>query len=326
MAKFDFQKYFGEIAPLADAARENEQRPWTMAVPRDPEHHDLVLYLGCNVLRTVNLAESVVEILRYLGVDFTAVGGPANCCGIIHENNGAGETGDKLRRHSLGKLAAFTPSQVLTFCPSCQLRMDQAGPQREALGVPYRPLSEYLAENLGRMKFVHRIERRVALHAHTSTLQQDQDREVTRTLLEAIPGLEVTVLPPPRELGRMCTPAVAAALGEARYREIVGGMFETARGQGLDAMVTAYHGCYRSFCDWEAGHGLEVIHYATLLCQALGLRRYRDTYKSLRQEGNPAAAFQALRPAAERRGVNMERLRKSTETHFARAGQPAKGG
>ena len=54
MAKFDFQQYFGEIAPLADAA---------------------------------------VEILRYLGADFTAVGGPANCCGIIHEINGAGEGG-----------------------------------------------------------------------------------------------------------------------------------------------------------------------------------------------------------------------------------------
>ena len=72
---------------------DEEQRGWEMAVPPNPKPSEFVLYLGCNVLRTVNLAESVVEILRHLGVDFTAVGGAANCCGIVHEQNEAGEAG-----------------------------------------------------------------------------------------------------------------------------------------------------------------------------------------------------------------------------------------
>jgi Fe-S oxidoreductase len=325
MAKFDFQKYFGEIAPLADATRENEERPWTMAVPRAPEPSEIVLYLGCNVLRTVNLAESVVEILRYLDVDFTAVAGAANCCGIIHENNGAGETGDKLRRNSLGNLAAFKPREVLTFCPSCHLRMDEVVPDREAFDVPYRHLSEFLVENLPRMKFVNPLERRVALHAHTAAAQQDKDADMTRKLLEAIPGLEVTMAAPSRELGRHCSPGMIAGLGEARYREFMDAYFQSAREGGQDAVVTAYHSCYRELCDYEAGHGLEVIHYATLLCEALGLRRYPDTYKALRQQGDPAAAFEQLWPAAARRGVNLNRLHQSTETHFPPGSKPAKG-
>ena len=324
MATFDFQKYFGEIIPRADAARENEERPWQMAVPRNPEPREFVLYLGCNVLRTVNLAESAIELLRYLGVDFAAVGGPANCCGIIHQNNGAAETGDKLRHNSLGNLAAFKPKEVLIFCPSCHMRMDEAIPEREPFGIPYRHLSEFLVENLGRMKFAGRVERRVAFHGHTTQAQQDKDSEMTRTLLEAIPGLEVVTLPPVSELGRMCTPAVVAALGESRYQEVIGAIFAEARAQGSDAVVTAYHGCYRLLCDWEAAQGVEVIHYATLLCEALGLRRYRDTYKALRQQADPEAAFQTLEAAAQRRGVNMKRLRKSTEAHFSPGGLPAK--
>ena len=266
----------------------------------------------------------MVEILRYLGVDFKAVGGAANCCGIVHERNGDKQSGDKIRSHSLSKLAAFQPKEVLTFCPTCHNRMDDLAPDQGAFDVPYRHLSEFFVENLGRMKFVNRVERRIALHAHTTVAQQDKDGVMIQRLLEAIPGLEVVMLPRLEEMGFNCAPAVIAKMGEDRYQEIVDKIFADARAHGLDAVVTAYHGCYRRFCDWEAKSGLEVLHYATLLCEALGLRRYEDTYKSHRLAGDPDAAFQALSPNAQRRGVNMEKLRQATETHFTYGSTPVK--
>ena len=229
-----------------------------------------------------------------------------------------------MRRHSLGKLASFQAREVLTFCPSCHNRMDEVVPDREAFDVPYRHLSEFLVDNLGRMDFVNRVERRVVLHAHTTVAQQDKDAVMTRRLLEAIPGLEVSMPPPAREMGYTCSPSIIAKMGEARYQEHVDGIFHGAKEQGADAVVTAYHGCYRRFCDWEGKTGLEVLHYSALLCQALGLRRYRESYKSHRLAGDPEAAYKALRPTAERRGVNMEKLRNATETHFPNGGRPAK--
>lgn len=322
MAEFNFQKYFGEIAPLSDALREEEQRGWEMAVPLNPKPSEFVLYLGCNVLRTVNLAESVVEILRYLDVDFTAVGGAANCCGIVHDRNGDKKSGDKIRHHSLGKLASFQPKQVLTFCPTCHNRMDEVVADREAFDVPYRHLSEFFVDNLGRMKFVNRVERRVVLHTHGTVAQQQKDGVMTRTLLDAIPGLEVTVPPPLEEMGYTCSPAIIEKIGEPRYQEIVDGIFADAKEEGADAVIATYHGCYRRFCDWEENTGLEVLHYATLLCQSLGLRRYKDSYKSHRLAGDPEGAFQALRPTAEKRGINMKKLREATGTHFTTGKNP----
>ena len=325
MAKFDFQKYFGEIAPLSDALREEEQRGWEMAVPPNPEPSEFVLYLGCNVLRTVNLAESVVEIMRYLGVDFKAVGGAANCCGIVHDRNGDREGGDKFRHHSLGKLASLQPQQVLTFCPTCHNRMDDVVPDREAFDVPYLHLSEFFVENLGRMKFVNRLERRVVFHAHGTVAQQIKDGEMMRTLLEAIPGLEVITPPPSEEFGYTCSPGEIAKIGEPRYVELVDGLFDLARERGADAVVASYHGCYRKFCDWEAKSGLEVLHYSDLLCQSLGLRSYKHTYKSHRLADDPEGAFQALGPTAEQRGVSLEKLRNATESHFRNGKNPMDG-
>jgi len=75
MAGFDYGAYFGPILPLADALRDNDTRCWGDGAEPDKARHDYVLYLGCNVLRTVALAEIIVAILTELGVDFVALGG-----------------------------------------------------------------------------------------------------------------------------------------------------------------------------------------------------------------------------------------------------------
>src|SRR5712691_9471463 len=86
---FPFAKYFGEIRILADLQFQDGPKPFADAPPRDPEPKDLLLYLGCNVLRTAHLVTTVTAVLKAMGFDFNAVGGPAYCCGIIHHMNGA---------------------------------------------------------------------------------------------------------------------------------------------------------------------------------------------------------------------------------------------
>jgi len=92
---FPFGKYFGEIRLLADLQFQDGAKPFEDRPPDDPEAKDLLLYLGCNVLRTAHLVSTVTAVLKAMGFDFNAVGGPAYCCGIIHHMNGAREASAK---------------------------------------------------------------------------------------------------------------------------------------------------------------------------------------------------------------------------------------
>ena len=59
---FDYAKYFGEIKLTHDLLSKSEERSWLLKPPRDGERHDVVLYLGCNVLRTSHMVQTVSAV------------------------------------------------------------------------------------------------------------------------------------------------------------------------------------------------------------------------------------------------------------------------
>jgi len=317
MAKFDYGAYFGAITPLADALRESPTRFWEPTPERLAQTHEYVLYLGCNVLRTVHLAEAIVAVLEALGVDFIALGGPANCCGIIHHRAGDTAAAERLTGQSLAKLSAPRPREVLTYCPSCHARMDDVLPGRFGFDVPYRHVTEFIAGRLAELEFKHALERRIALHAHAGFPQQRKDVEHTRAILEAIPGLEVVELPADETWGRACTPQVIEPLGRERYGALVAGLYAQARAGGCDGIAAVYHSCYRELLAHEARHGLELVNYVELLAQSLGLGPFEARYKALKREQDPEAAYARLASRAAQRGANLPRLRSSLHAHFA---------
>ena len=319
MSDFDYDKYFGVIPPLADALREGEERCWSDGTERDKPHHDYVLYLGCNVLRTVNLAETIIAILKAMKVDFIALGGPATCCGIIHSRNGDLEASTGIAGQSFAKFDAYAPEAVLTYCPSCHEHMDAVLPQGEvALQAPYKHVTEFIADNMDRLKFVNRVERRVVLHVHHAGEQPQKDAAFTTRILEAIRGLEVVAAPAKDEWGPHCGNANVAALGEERYDELTEELFAVAKAEGADTVVAGYHSCYRQLCGKEGTHGIEVLHFADLVAEALGLDPFTHSYKKMRIASDPDAAYDTLAPAAERRGVNLKRLKTATRAHFGK--------
>ena len=319
MSSYDYGKYFGVIPPLADALREGEERCWSDGAERDKPHHDYVLYLGCNVLRTVNLAETITAILNAMGVDFVALGGPATCCGIIHSRNGDEKISTRLTGQTFAKFDAYAPKAVLTYCPSCHEHMDAVLPEgKVALAAPYRHVTEFIADNMDRLKFVNRVERRVLLHVHHVGEQPRKDAAFIMRILDAIAGLEIIVMPADDVWGPHCGNANVAAIGEERYDELTEGLFAAAKAEGADTVVAGYHSCYRQLCEKEAVHGIEVVHFADLVAEALGLAPFSHGYKAMKIAGDAEGAFDKLAPAAVRRGVNMKRLEAATRVHFGK--------
>jgi len=318
MAKFDYGAYFGPITPLADILRDSPTRFWEATPAQLRQPHEYVLYLGCNVLRTVHLAEAIVAVLQALGVDFIALGGPANCCGIVHHRNGDAAVSSQLTGSTLGKFAQVRPKAVLVYCPSCHAHLDSVLPEGGFdFGVPYLHVTEFIAARLAQLSFKHRIARRIGLHAHVGLPQQRLDSGHTRAILGAIPGLEVVDLPAGEPWGYACTPTQIAATGAARHGALVADLFASARAQGCDGVAAVYHSCYRELLPREPEFGLEWLNYVELLAASLGLGPFTPRYKALKLAQDPAAACAELAPRARDRGVAPSALRRTVQAHFA---------
>jgi len=161
---FDYAKYFGEIKLTQDLLTKKEERSWLLTPPRDGERHDVVLYLGCNVLRTSHMIRTVTAIFDRLGLDYVAVGGPTYCCGIVHHREGDTAAGDGMARRTLELFKRYEPDEVVMWCPSCIYFYDEV--QHLPMPVPFRQAAEFLVEQLPRLTFSHEVRQRVALHSH----------------------------------------------------------------------------------------------------------------------------------------------------------------
>src|SRR5256885_10806011 len=86
---YDYRGYFGEITLTHDLTTRPDERRWRLTPPhRDEAPHDIVLYLGCNVLRTSPMVQTITAIFYRLGVHHSAPGGPPSCSAHPHPNNG----------------------------------------------------------------------------------------------------------------------------------------------------------------------------------------------------------------------------------------------
>lgn len=311
-----YARYYGELLTLADLLRDSPERAWLTNLPSAAPDAEYVLYLGCNVLRTMHLAETAIDIMEYLGEPFLTLGGPANCCGIQHARRGDAEAGNRLTDSTLGKLNAFAPQKIVTWCPSCTLFLGELIPQRLVASAPLEHYSAFVAERLDRLHFSRPLPLRVALHVHGTTPQQEQDAAMVRRVLEAIPGVEVIALPALDELGYHCGPDIIARLTKPRYLAMVRELLDQAAATRVDTVVTLYHACQREMCQEEGSYPFAIENWVTLLARALGLPEHEDRYKRYKLLGDKEQILAELAPRIAERGISREKAERAVETHF----------
>jgi Fe-S oxidoreductase len=317
LERFDYGAFFGPIAPLADALRESPERFWEPTREQLAQPHEYVLYLGCNVLRTMHLAESLVAVLKAMKVDFIALGGSAHCCGVIHQMVGDTAAGLRIGQKTLDTFGQCRPKVVLTYCPGCNTVFDGKLASGELhCDLPYQHITQFIAEHLDQLPSKKPIRRRVALHAHQSTARVQSDSAHVLAILRAIPALDVIELPAGEEWGNICTPAIMKNIGAERDHAVVAAMFDAAKSAGCDAVVSVHHTCYRELLRAEKDFDLEWLNYIELLAASLALGPFPPRYKQLFLAGDPEAAFVTLAPRAGERGVNLDGLRRAVDVHF----------
>jgi Fe-S oxidoreductase len=255
---------------------EDIQRLLPGAISERQRPADVVFYFGCNILRTPEIALTVLDILDRLGVDYEVLGGTGNCCGITFMRAGEASIAHAQAAQTLHNMAAFTPREVLSWCPSCNVHMQDFVLEPETPEFPMRHVTAYLVRHLPELQrlFTHPVPKRVALHEHHGV---DGVVDDVRRLLFAIPGVELVSIPQLYDHGHQCAGFRNAPAAKANVHRIV---LDQAAAAGVDVLADIYHSCHRELVVAERDYPFTVQNFISLVGEAMGLTR-QDLYKRL---------------------------------------------
>ena len=321
METFSFGRYFAEINTLADLQFMPGEKPYIDRPSVPSEQKDLLLYLGCNVLRTAHLARTVIGVLKAMGFDFNTAGGPAHCCGIVHYQNNDPKGAHALAASSMRHFRNYGATKVLMWCPSCNEHYDDVVTKEQDVPFHYEHVTAFIARHLDRIVFVRRVEKRVAMHCHTGHSQSQLDRTCTRTILRAIPGLDLIELEDAAMPGRHCNPKWISQMGRAQWRKAITGMLDAARGLNVDVLATPYHSCHREICQEESKYPFAVVNYTSLLGEGMGIE-HPDIYKRYKLRADPESVFDEVQPYVRAHHLDPVRVLDALRKAFAPACEP----
>jgi heterodisulfide reductase subunit D len=237
---------------------------------------DVVFYFGCNILKTPDIALTVLDVLDRLQIDYEVLGGTGNCCGITFMRAGQPTTAHAQASQTMHNMAAFEPQEVLTWCPSCNVHMQDFVVEPEAPEFPMRHVTGFLAERLSEVQrlFTHPVRKRVALHEHHGV---DGVAEDVRRLLQAVPGLELVTIPQLHDHAHQCSGFRNAPAAKANVHRTV---LDHAAAAGVDVLADIYHSCHRELVAAERDYPFAVQNFIGLIGEALGSTR-QDLYKRM---------------------------------------------
>jgi len=229
---------------------------------------EVVLYLGCNVMKTPHIALLCMDVLDRIGARYTVFGGPANCCGVIQFRAGDLKTAGRVGSNTVAGFAATGASKVLTWCPTCNIQLGEIVMPTAPPAFALDHVVPYIAARLDQLTphFVHRVDKRVALHEHPGV---GGVTEGVLKILGAIPGLTIVDLARPR-VGYMCN---SLAPVPAYKRTLHAQELGAAEAAGVDALVGIYHACHRELCAHETTYPFRIVNFLELVGEAMGIDR-----------------------------------------------------
>lgn len=277
-----------------------------MAVtPPDQPRDQAVFWYGCNMTRHGEIIRLATRLLEAVGLNAAPAGGPAHCCGSPKEASArisegmARRTVEAFNAHLAapadpgpdgeGRAGHRTArSQVVTWCPSCHMNMQDVMAPVTPTAFSTIHVSEVLHARQASLRplLARPVPARVLLHAHHGFHGRVPVNDLVPDLLRLIPGLDV-VAHPYRAPGHMCSglAGVPGALADA-HRATLAAMAET----GADTLCTVFHSCHRDAVALERERSIRVVNWVHLLAEAAGWEA-EDGYKAWRNAADPRVAI-----------------------------------
>src|ERR1700677_612020 len=162
---FSYGEYYRGGIVLGELLRTEENPSWLTKIPAEVPKTKNLIYLGCNVFKTIHIVETLCTVLNHLGVDYQAVGGPVFCCGIVPRKKGDLKMGQGMYKRTVTVFDEFEADKVVHWCPSCEEEFEHSE-TLQTIASQQVHFSEFLYNILRDRTLPHAITRRVALHYH----------------------------------------------------------------------------------------------------------------------------------------------------------------
>lgn len=245
----------------------------------------ITFWYGCNVLRHGDIIHTCMDVLRELGYEASAAGGPDFCCGSTKDSNGV--AADGMAQRTVDRLNGRGASRVVAWCPSCHLQSAEFHAKAYAPKYDMQYFMELLYEKRAQLKPLlrHPVPMRVFVHRHVGFNDLVPVNDMAPELLALIPGIEV-VEDNYRGPGYMCAHLATVPAAMTRLIRETEARMRRAR---AEALVTLYHQCQRELVDLEAQGVTQVFNYMQLVARSMGLA-YEDEYKAWKKAPAGAAA------------------------------------
>lgn len=276
--------------------------------PERDEAPDMVFYTGCNMLKTPHIGLYCLDVLEALGVTYEVQGGPSACCGILPTRPGDTALGGRQAFGTLDRMAAAKISQVLSWCPTCQIQLGETAipAYKEITGanIDMTMFPVWLAGQLERLApmMTRRVEKRVALFEYAGELGV---MEAVRKLLAAVPGVEVVEIDT-KAIGY--TGTALAPLG-SYLSDTAEAALQDAKAAGVDTLLGIYHGDHRMFAGREADYPFQMANYMELIGESMGFAR-EDRFKELKLMADADAVLAASADQVAKYGLAAEEVRE----------------
>ena len=297
---------------LTAADRERLGQGDKMAVP-DEKSVDYVFYTGCNVLKTPHIALLCLDIMDALELNYSVLGGPSHCCGILQFRAGDVETSTKVASNTIAKFIQTGATEVLSWCPTCQVQYSEFGlPTYEnATGIkPFemRPFVLFLESQLDALRPLLKkpVKKKIALHLHPGIAGLP---DAARRLCDAVPGVEVIDLNLP-EMGLMSNSlsTVPSLKKDLQAQELA-----AAKAAGVDALAAVYHADHRELCAHERDYPFSVINFLEIIAESMGIFR-DDTFKTMKIKQDADKILKDCADMLEANAISKDQARPIIET------------
>lgn len=270
------------IATVGNPQGESEENrgEWAQALgvkPFTPETE--VLYFSCCVpafdAKIRRIAQSTVEVLNKVGIDFGVLGSKERCCGESVRKVGAEAIFLSLAQGNIETFSESGVKKVVVSSPHCYHTFKNEYPEfgAEFEVVHFVQLLDQLIEE-GKLTFSGEVKKKVIYHDPCYLGRHNDIYDEPRRVLQAIPGVELLEFPDSRQNAICCgggggriwmdTPA-----GE-RFSEL---KLQQAIDAGADVIAVACPYCMLMFDDSVLSMGkegaIEIKDVSELVLEAI---------------------------------------------------------